>query len=657
MNNSLKVKVTSDFWLKRQRRIKDEMIPYQWEIINDLRTIEIAQTGGDMNKFDSEKSYVVNNFKVAAGLVKGERRGMVFQDSDAYKWLEAAAYTLADFEDPDLEAKADSLIDLIGKAQQEDGYLNTYFTVNEPQRKYQSLYLSHELYCAGHFIEAAVAYYTVTKKKRVLEIACALADNIYNNFGPEEGKIHGSDGHEEIELALLRLYTITNNQNYLDLAAYLLEIRGQDPEFFIKEMQEDVKKERESLVPGMPIIHKDFNAAYFQADKTIYEQEDANGHSVRVVYLCSAIARLAYEKNDAKLLSCAQKYYESIVGKRMYVTGGIGSSVHGEKFTADYDLPNDSMYCESCASVGLTFFMREMFKNKQLGQYGDVTERAVYNTVLGGMNLDGKGYFYVNPLEAKPEYSKLNPGLSHVKTRRPSWFACACCPPNIARLVMSIGEYAYFIKDDVLYCNMYMANDCEGEILGEKFFIKQESNYPWSGEIKFTFKGETKLKLALRIPEYVDEFTVNLNGNKMSLDVYDGYVILDKGFKYGDEVLLDLNLKPQFVMANPLIKADINKVCLTYGPLVYCAEEVDNGKDLHLLKLGNQNVCHFEGNLLDGVNVIDNLGQKIVLSNHFAKGLYNRAINLDKKSKSIRLIPYYSWCNRTEGEMTVWFNL
>lgn len=225
MNNSLKVKVTSDFWLKRQRRIKDEMIPYQWEIINDLRTIEIAQTGGDMNKFDSEKSYVVNNFKVAAGLVKGERRGMVFQDSDAYKWLEAAAYTLADFEDPDLEAKADSLIDLIGKAQQEDGYLNTYFTVNEPQRKYQSLYLSHELYCAGHFIEAAVAYYTVTKKKRVLEIAC-LADNIYNNFGPEEGKIHGSDGHEEIELALLRLYTITNNQNYLDLAAYLLEIRG-----------------------------------------------------------------------------------------------------------------------------------------------------------------------------------------------------------------------------------------------------------------------------------------------------------------------------------------------------------------------------------------------------------------------------------------------
>lgn len=657
MKNAIKVKVTSDFWLNRQRRIKEGMIPYQWEIINDLRTIEIAQTGGDMNKFDSEKSYVVNNFKVAAGLIKGERRGMVFQDSDAYKWLEAAAYTLADFEDPDLEEKADSLIDLIGKAQQDDGYLNTYFTVNEPDRKYQSLYLSHELYCAGHFIEAAVAYYTVTNKTKVLDIACRLADNIDANFGPEEGKIHGADGHEEIELALLRLYTVTKNEKYLDLATYLLEIRGKDPEFFIKEMKDDVKKGRESLVPGLPILHKDFNAAYFQADKTIYEQEDANGHAVRVVYLCSAIARLAYEKNDPKLLACAQKYYESIIGKRMYVTGGIGSSVHGEKFTADYDLPNDSMYCESCASVGLTFFMHEMSKNKPLGQYGDVAERAVYNTVLGGMNLNGKGYFYVNPLEVKPEYSNLNPGISHVKTRRPSWFACACCPPNIARLVMSIGDYAYFLNNDTLYCNMYMANDCEGEYLGKKFSIKQEGNYPLSGEIKFTFNSDTDLKFGLRIPEYADVFSVTLNGNRLNLSVADGYVILAEGFKANDEVILNLELKPQLVMANPLIKYDINKVCLTYGPLVYCAEEVDNGNNLQLLKLGEHNQCHFEAELLDGVNVIDNYGKQILASDKFANGLYQKASKLEIQDKKIRLIPYYAWCNRDEGEMTVWFNI
>ena len=655
MKNTIKVKVTSDFWLNRQKKIKKEMIPYQWEIINDLRTISIAQTGGNMNKFDDKKSYVVNNFKVAAGLIQGERKGMVFQDSDAYKWLEAVAYTLDVFKDSELEQQADSLIELIGKAQQEDGYLNTYFTVNEPDRKYQSLYLSHELYCAGHFIEAAVAYYEVTGKKAVLDIACKLADNIDDNFGAEDGKIHGSDGHEEIELALLRLYGITDNKKYLDLAYYLIDIRGQDPEFFIKEMKNDVALGRKSLIPGMEIINSDFDAKYFQADKPVYDQVDANGHAVRVVYLCTAIAKLAYYKKDEKLLQTALRYYDSIVKKRMYVTGGIGSSVHGERFTADYDLPNDSMYCESCASVGLSFFLKDLMECSQNSEYGDVLERAIYNTVLGGMNLDGKGYFYVNPLEVNPEYSSLNPGLSHVRSRRPSWFACACCPPNIARLVMSIGKYADTLQNDTLYTNMYIASESDIEYKGQNIKLVQKSNYPWEGNIEFDFSSNTDLKLALRIPEYSDSFLVKLNGRDVSYTLNNGYAILECGFNAGDKVELILEIQPILIEASPLIKADINKQCVAYGPIIYCAEECDNGKHLHLLKLGEAFESHFESTTLDGVIVIENKGYKLCADKEPSR-LYQRITKHTLDTKNITLIPYYAWCNRSEGEMTVWFN-
>ena len=659
----MKVKVTSKFWQQRQRCIKEKMIPYQWQVINDLNKVEISQVGAGMDAFDAAKSYVVENFKIAAGTVKGKRGGMVFQDSDAYKWLEAAAYTLEVFPDADLKAKCDELVDIIGAAQEPDGYLNTYFQVNEPDRKYQSLYLSHELYCAGHFIEAAVAYYQAVGSEKVLEIARRLADNIDANFGPEEGKIHGCDGHEEIELALVRLYKVTGNERYLKLSHYLLSVRGQDPLFFNKQMERDIKLGRKSLIPGMTIDA--FDSVYYQADKPIFEQTEANGHAVRVVYLSTGIAMQAKESRDENMAKAARTYWDNIVSKRMYITGGIGSSVHGERFTADFELPNDTPYCETCASVGLTFFAKAMNELKPDAQYGDVMERALYNTVLSGVSLDGEHYFYVNPLTVVPEYSKKNPAKAHCKSRRPGWFACACCPPNLARMVMSIGHYFYTQLDDTIYVNLYGANELETEVNGQTIKLTAEGDYPWSGKMRYTVKQGGDFTLALRLPSYAwgSSLQFNLCGQaQQAVPDADGFVRIMRSWKEGDVLEVLLPLVPVYQCADPAIEADFGKLCVSCGPVIYCAEECDNGARLHELcfKPGEILASAFEPGLLDGVLTITAKGERITASEGFKRGLYQTLWNGSnpyvKEETAIKLIPYFAWCNREEGEMRVWLS-
>lgn len=655
----MQVKVTSPFWLERQRVICKEMIPYQWNVMNDLTQVNITttNTGGDSTALDTSKSYAIENFRVAAGK-SGIRGGMVFQDSDVYKWLEAAAYALEYHPDADLQAKADSLVDLIVAAQQEDGYLNTYFIVNEPERKYQSLYMSHELYCAGHLIEAAVAYHKATGNQKILDVVCKLADNIDRNFGPEEGKIHGGDGHEEIELALLRLYDLTKEQRYLNLSHYFLSVRGQDPDFFIKQMKNDIALGRKSLIPGLEIIHPDFSASYFQSDKPVDEQEDANGHAVRVVYLSTALAGCAALTQDPRLIKAAENYWDNIVHKRLYLTGAIGSTAHGEAFTGDYDLPNDTMYGETCASVGLTFFANAMFRLHHQGECGDVMEQALYNTVLSGMALDGKSYFYVNPLKSNPYLCKKNPSLRHSLSRRAGWFACACCPPNLARMVMSLGHYIYQVNADTLYANLYVASDSELELDNNRIKLQQNSNYPWDGNIKFTFaqvEGDGKFKFALRIPAWCELFTLSVNGESIGAQVKDGLVVLDRTFKTGDVVELNLDMQAQVVEANPLIDADYGKVAVVRGPIVYCVEECDNGAALQCLHLGedNQLVGKFDSDLLGGVYVIESAGQRRKVE---TSRLYYKHHSSDFEDQQIKLIPYFAWCNRQEGEMRVWLN-
>ncbi len=396
------IAIDDPYWTPYRTLIRDTVIPYQWEALNDRIP-------------DAEPSHAIANFRRAAGLEKGPFGGWVFQDSDLYKWLEAVGYSLAASPDPDLERVADEAIALVAAAQQPDGYLNTYFALAEPGKRWTNLADCHEMYCAGHLIEAAVAYYGSTGKTALLEVARKLADHIDRRFGPGPGQVRGYDGHQEIELALVKLYEVTGEDRYLRLAAFLIDERGQEPSFFHKEWKE--RGQTSHWSPGVVQPHPPA-LDYLQADKPVREQKVATGHAVRAVYMYTAMADLAIRSGDRELLEACRRLWSNVVHRQMYVTGSIGSTHHGEAFTFDHDLPNDTNYSETCASIGLIFFARRMLQAEAKGEYADVLERALYNTVTAGIAGDGKHYFYVNPMEVWPEASRKNPGKHHIKAVR-----------------------------------------------------------------------------------------------------------------------------------------------------------------------------------------------------------------------------------------------
>ena len=646
------VKISDKFWSNYQRIIKDEMIPYQWKVLNDEADINIERERDD-SSIPNEKSHAIENFKIAAGRKTGHHYGWVFQDSDVYKWLEAAAYTLANNMDEHLREIADSVVDLIGEAQEEDGYLGTYFTIEAPERKFKRLIESHELYCAGHFIEAAVAYHEATGNKKVIEIACKLADCIDANFGEEEGKIHGYDGHEEVEIGLMRLYRLTGEEKYLNLSKFFLYTRGTDGEFFEKQKQNDPNKK--AIIDGVDR----FPLSYFQVHKPLLEQDTAEGHAVRLIYMCTAMADAAEASGDERLLNACRKIWRNIVDKRMYITGGIGSTVIGESFTFDYDLPNDTMYCETCASVGLIFFAYQMMKNEAHGEYGDVMERALYNTVLSGMALDGKHFFYVNPLEVNPESYKMDPGKSHVKPLRPEWLGCACCPPNLARLLSSLNRYVYLQKEDTVYSILFM--DCEADFKTKKgnLHIKQETEYPYNGTICFHLQqdNDEESEFAVRIPQWLNKYTVSINGETADLEERDGYIYFRKNFS-GDTIKLIFDIAIEKWEANPLVRSDIGKVAISRGPFIYCMESVDNGENLHLLKIDRSSKLqyHYDENELGGIGVIKASGYRLSGNQPFENEKLYRKMDdqISLKPVEIKFIPYYAWANRGINEMQVW---
>ena len=630
-----RVEISDRFFSRYKELIKTEMIPYQWKVLNDEIDITIERERNDAS-IPNEKSHVIENFRIAAGRKKGNHYGWVFQDSDLYKWLEAVAYTLREQMDETLKRLADDVVDLISEAQEDDGYLDTYFTIEKPEEKFTGLWQNHELYCAGHFLEAAVAYYEAVGNQKVLEIACKLADHIDSVFGEEEGKNHGYDGHEEVEIGLMRLYRLTQNDRYLKLARYFLLIRGTD-----------------RAVMGS----KHLPLTYYQAHLPILEQKTAEGHAVRLVYLCTAMADLAAETGDEKLLAACRQLWKNIVKRRMYITGGIGSTVSGEAFTLDYDLPNDTMYCETCASVGLVFFAYQMLLSEEKGEYGDVMERALYNTVLGGMALDGKHFFYVNPLEVVPEKSLKDPGKSHVKCVRPQWLGCACCPPNLARLVASVEQYVFVQKKNKLLVNLFVECKASFEIEDGILDIELKTGYPWNGsvEIKVNYSGTASVCLGIRIPSWSETTGVTINGKNTDSHAEQGFIYINQVFKE-DTIRLELDMEPKRWYANPLVESDLGKFAVSRGPLVYCAEGVDNGKNLHLLSVEKQEPLEYEfqETLLGGVGVLTASGWKTEADSE-AEGLYRQANVAEKKGKTkIKWIPYYSWANRGENEMRVW---
>ncbi len=415
--------------------IAERLLPYQWEVLND-RVPGV------------EKSYSVNNFRVAAGESAGQREGAVFCDTDAYKWLEAVAYCLASGKGKQYEQTADELIDLIGKAQEPDGYLDTYYTVLHPDKKWTNLAEGHELYCAGHLMEAAVAYTQATGKDKILKIACRLADLICQVFA--EGKHPGYPGHPELALALMKLSRATGEKKYALQAKYFLEIRGKGAPYLMEELR---KTGKDRIFPEF----SDYTPNYAQEHMPPAQQTTAEGHAVRAMYLYSAMADAAKEFGDPELKAACRTLWENTTGKRMYITGGIGSSGHLERFTTDYDLPNDRMYCESCASVGLMMFGQRMAALTGDARYYDVVERALCNTVLGGISAQGDRYFYVNPLEVWPDNCLLGTSMAHVKPVRQGWFGVACCPANIARTLASVGQYIFAQDEKSVYINQFIS--------------------------------------------------------------------------------------------------------------------------------------------------------------------------------------------------------
>jgi DUF1680 family protein len=388
--SSKQVFIEDPLWSSYSRLVKEVVIPYQYEALHDRVP-------------DADPSYAIRNFQIAAGKEEGEFGGMVFQDSDLAKWIEAVGYSLITNPDPDLEKMVDEVIDLIEAAQQQDGYLNTYFTIKEPDKKWTNLMECHEMYCAGHMVEAAVAYYEATGKRKLLDVVCRFVDHIDAIFGPEPGKIQGYDGHQEIELALIKLYQTTGDDKHLRLSQFFIEERGKKPEFFLQEWEKRGKTSHWGAGKHLP------NLAYFQSHLPVREQTEAVGHAVRAVYMYSAMADIAAHTHDITLYEACKRLWSNMVHKQMYITGGIGSTHHGEAFSFDYDLPNDTVYAETCASIGLIFFARRMLQIEASNEYADVMERALYNTVISGISLDGKHYFYVNPLEVWPKASELNP--------------------------------------------------------------------------------------------------------------------------------------------------------------------------------------------------------------------------------------------------------
>ncbi|MDR0313996.1 MAG: glycoside hydrolase family 127 protein [Treponema sp.] len=645
--------INDQFWSPIMQRIRTVVIPYQWEALND-------RVSG------AEPSYCMRNFKIAAQMTHPEldygvanalgHGGFVFQDSDFAKWIEAAAYSLVWHPDPDLEKTMDSAIDIVCNAQQKDGYLNTYYIIKGLDKRFTNLKDNHELYCFGHFLEAALAYFEATGKRKLLDALIAFADCIDNLIGPEEGKIHGYPGHEIAEMALVKLYGITKNEKHLKLAKYFIDERGQTPLYF----EEEIKKHDNHY------HWKDSSLQfqYYQAGKPVRDQHIAEGHAVRAVYLYSGMADLARLTGDRELLKACEALFENISKKQMYITGGIGQSAYGESFSFDYDLPNDTVYAETCASIGLAFFAQRMAALASRGEYGDVMERALYNGIISGMSLDGRAFFYVNPLEVLPESCLKDRRMHHVKIERQKWFGCACCPPNLARIIASLGNYVHSIYDEssnaAIYTHLYIGGTAQFAINGKKVKLKLDSQYPWDGKISLSFEteGNTNFIHGFRIPSWCQKFSVSLNNAPADYTITDGFAVIKREWKTGDKLEIVFDMPVTLMEANPRVRQNAGKLALIRGPIVYCLEEADNGKDLFKIHLGSANIkeaeIKYQDNLLGGLTAISIKAKKE--KDWDEDSLYRPTENPSLEEKQLRFIPYYAWANRGPGEMAVWIN-
>ncbi|KKI90470.1 hypothetical protein WQ54_21200 [Bacillus sp. SA1-12] len=613
------VTIEDQFWTPKIRINREKTIPYQYE--------QCKKTGRiDAFRLDWKPGM--------------EPKPHFFWDSDVAKWVEAASYSLATNPDPALDALLDKVINMIVSAQQPDGYLNVYFTVGEPEKRWKDLRDAHELYCAGHLIEAGVAHFKATKKRQLFDAICRYADYIDTVFGPEEGKRKGYCGHQEIELALVKLYRVTENERYLRLSQYFIDERGKHPHYFNKE-----KKKMPGFFDEFMNTHQDINA-YNQSHKPVREQSEVVGHAVRALYMYCAMTDLAGELGDESLLKACERLWDALHNKNMYITGGIGSTRNNEGFTFDYDLPNETAYAETCASVAVVFWNHRLLQLGCDGKYADALERALYNGVLSGISQDGKKFFYANPLASLGE------------THRSEWFGCACCPPNIARLFASLGEYVYSQGENEIVTHLFIQGKGRFHLKGQDITLQQETNYPWNGNVKIQLelnKPET-FALKLRIPGWCKNASVLVNGEKFDhfKNMNKGYTTIEKEWKQNDQIELEMPMPAERYFSHPNVRQNIKHTAIQRGPIVYCLESTDNVSSLQSVILPKNTALNasYDADLLGGIVKIT--GEANVLIDEECS-LY-KSDRAKPKLFPLTAVPYFLWDNREQGQMAVWIH-
>ena len=579
------VKITDNFWSPRLQN-------------HATNTLAVC-----IDQIENQTGRIRNFENAATG--RGKHSGIYFDDSDVYKALEGIAYSLMNHPDPKLEKKADEWIDKIAAAQLSDGYINTFYTLTGLERRWTNMD-KHEMYCAGHLMEAAVAYWQATGKRTLLDVSIRMANHIMDIFGP--GKRRWVPGHEEIELALVKLYHATNDRRYLDFSDWLLEERGHGY--------------------GSKGGEGNWNSQYYQDDQPVRDMSKIGGHAVRAMYLFCGMADVAALKKDTGYIAALNRLWDDVVLRNMYVTGGIGSSGHNEGFTEDYDLPNYDAYCETCASVGMVFWNWRMNMFTGDSKYVDVLERSMYNGALAGVSLVGDRFFYVNPLASS--------GNHH----RQAWYGCACCPSQVSRFLPSIGNYIYGISKNAIWVNLYMGNTAEFPVGKNKIILKQETDYPWEGTVHLMVEhlsSPLKKEIRLRIPNWCENYSIAVNGEKLETSELDkGYAVLNRKWKTGDRITLHLDMPVEVIAADPRVKEDIGKRAIQRGPLVYCIEQTDNPDDFANIRLSSD----------------------MKLSNTFDSSLLNGVMRVQAsdETRKINFIPYYAWDNREAGEMKVWID-
>jgi DUF1680 family protein len=618
--------LTDAFWGERQTVVLRTTLPTMYA--------QIVETGR------------LRNLERAAKRESGDFQGIYFNDSDVYKYLEACAYALgspAAAQDPEsadqVRRQADSVIAAIEAAQMDDGYLHSYFQLMHPDKRWVNLHAMHEMYCAGHMIEAAVAWHTCAADDRLLRVAVKLADHIASVFGP--GKRLGTCGHEEIELALIRLAEATGNAAYGELGKWFVEIRGSRPSPFAAEIADPDVRALNVWSSNLWLKNGEYDGQYAQDHAPIREHTDVVGHAVRAMYLYIAAAEIAGSANDEALEIALERCWASVTKRRMYVTGGIGPSASNEGFTADFDLPNLSAYAETCAAIGLALWANAYLQQTADTEYADVMERALYNGSISGLSLSGDRYFYDNPLESRGNHHRV------------PWFDCACCPPNIARLIGRIGDLALGTSENAFFVNIPVAFEAKVQLGEATVSLKMESNYPWSGEATLHVNPASPAEFAIciRLPGWAEDVSAEAPG-EAEADYEKGYIVYRRRWSAGDVVKLDFGVEPTWVQADPRVRENAGRVALMRGPMVYCAESLDLDFEPQMLTVDTG--AEFEEASVHGLSVpcVKVQGHREIQPE--ADELYYPLGEIESHEVKVPFVPYFAWNNRGKSFMQVW---